>query len=698
LGRELLTLSSYGQSYAFSLDGRILAAAADTTIKLYDLASGRELRSFGNHGSTVSSITFQSDGRYLFSGSVDGWVRIWDPDTGTQVAALLALDQTDWVVVDSLGRFDASPGAMQIMHYVVEKHCGAEPASAESIDLNQLKSRYWEPELLSKIINRGPRRNVRAFDHVDPYPDVQILGEPDASGHLPVKLTSCGGGIGPVQVFVNDKQLTGDARGAHPDRNAQQLTLSVDLRGAPFILGKHNEIRIVAFNAEGYIKSRDNSKDYTPPATSVGTSEHSNPDLYAIVAGISHYADYDPNGDNLNNLTLRFSSGDAENMAKALQLAGDRLFGCDHVHIFLLSTYSPPAMSPSPCNMGSAPAANNVTWAEPTKANLAQAFVAARQARPEDTLVVYFSGHGVAFGDTYAYPTADAATIDPQDLSRDSALLSQTAITTDELAEWVRPPAGILATHEVVILDTCAAGAASVRFASMRAESGDQIRALDALAVNAGFHSLMGSSADAESWEASPYGQGLLTYALLQGMKGAALKNDVDVDVGKLFEYAVDTVPDLARGIGRSQNPQIFAPPGATSFPVGELLAEDKQRILLAAPKPVILAPRLLNAVELRDNLGLEPAVRKELRDRTDPRSRSGSAPPVVFVDAEEMSGAILPSGIYTVRGKQVTVNLVLTRIDRNVKLTVQGSTDDISAVAKKIVASMLEAARKFSP
>jgi hypothetical protein len=98
------------------------------------------------------------------------------------------------------------------------------------------------------------------------------------------------------------------------------------------------------------------------------------------------------------------------------------------------------------------------------------------------------------------------------------------------------------------------------------------------------------------------------------------------------------------------------------------------------------------------DNLGLEPAVRKEMRDRTDPRSRSVSAPPVVFVDAEEMSGAILPSGIYTVRGKQVTVNLVLTRIDRNVKLTVQGSTDDISAVATKIVASILEAARKFSP
>ena len=46
----------------------------------------------------------------------------------------------------------------------------------------------------------------------------------------------------------------------------------------------------------------------------------------------------------------------------------------------------------------------------------------------------------------------------------------------------------------------------------------------------------MGSAADAVSYEASRYGQGLLTYSLLQGMKGAALKEDQYVDVSKLFE------------------------------------------------------------------------------------------------------------------------------------------------------------------
>ena len=65
----------------------------------------------------------------------------------------------------------------------------------------------------------------------------------------------------------------------------------------------------------------------------------------------------------------------------------------------------------------------------------------------------------------------------------------------------------------------------------------------------------MGSAADAVSYEASRYGQGLLTYSLLQGMKGAALKEDQYVDVSKLFEYAADEVPRLAQNVGGIQRP-----------------------------------------------------------------------------------------------------------------------------------------------
>lgn len=42
-----------------------------------------------------------------------------------------------------------------------------------------------------------------------------------------------------------------------------------------------------------------------------------------------------------------------------------------------------------------------------------------------------------------------------------------------------------------------------------------------------GTHVITGCAADAVSYEASRFGQGLLTYSLLEGMKGASLRGQI---------------------------------------------------------------------------------------------------------------------------------------------------------------------------
>src|SRR5580704_8286810 len=58
---------------AFNSTGTLLASGGrDSTIKLWDIRSGGELRSLTGHLSNVTSVAFSNDGKTLVSGSLDG--------------------------------------------------------------------------------------------------------------------------------------------------------------------------------------------------------------------------------------------------------------------------------------------------------------------------------------------------------------------------------------------------------------------------------------------------------------------------------------------------------------------------------------------------------------------------------------------------------------------------------------------------
>jgi WD40 repeat protein len=73
---------------AFSPDGRILAVALGWTAVLWDVARAEELRRLlGKHAGTVWSVAFTPDGQTLMTGSTDGTVKLWDVATGRERAA-----------------------------------------------------------------------------------------------------------------------------------------------------------------------------------------------------------------------------------------------------------------------------------------------------------------------------------------------------------------------------------------------------------------------------------------------------------------------------------------------------------------------------------------------------------------------------------------------------------------------------------
>ncbi|MGD2184727.1 MAG: caspase family protein [Desulfobacterales bacterium] len=88
-GREIRVFKGHRSSItavAFSSDGtRALSGSRDYTLRMWDVASGKEMRVFNGHAHHVTSVAFSPDGRYALSGSDDHTLRLWEVSTGREV-------------------------------------------------------------------------------------------------------------------------------------------------------------------------------------------------------------------------------------------------------------------------------------------------------------------------------------------------------------------------------------------------------------------------------------------------------------------------------------------------------------------------------------------------------------------------------------------------------------------------------------
>ena len=91
-GKALKTLTghaSYVNAIAITPDGKTLVSgSADTTIKLWDLISGKEIRTLRGHQGYVNALDISPDGEILASVSADKTIKLWDLATGITMRTL----------------------------------------------------------------------------------------------------------------------------------------------------------------------------------------------------------------------------------------------------------------------------------------------------------------------------------------------------------------------------------------------------------------------------------------------------------------------------------------------------------------------------------------------------------------------------------------------------------------------------------
>lgn len=109
---------------AVSPDSNYVATASrDKSAKLWELSTGREVRSFLGHQASVTCVDFSSDGKFIITGGNDRTIKIWNVQTAKEIFNTV-LDDTEWyskkygdervndVVFDPKGKFFVSLGQM----------------------------------------------------------------------------------------------------------------------------------------------------------------------------------------------------------------------------------------------------------------------------------------------------------------------------------------------------------------------------------------------------------------------------------------------------------------------------------------------------------------------------------------------------------------------------------------------------------
>jgi len=690
LPRTRWTYQNPVTSVSFSPCGKkILTGSGDGNARLWDLEKRISI-TFSGHKERVTSVAFSPDGKYILTGSDDHTAKIWNTENTKEIATLVGIDSNDWVITSPGGLFDASPGAMSLMHYVVFFE-----GDFEVIELDQLKDRYYEPGLLQKLLGFSDEviRPVENFEIVPLYPEVntEILNDT-----LYIKLFERNGGIGKVSIFINGKEVKEEANpiaNIGEFKRANVITLNLKNETLTRYYYNHpdssNIISIRAYNEAGWLKSKTielppyKAKITTSRGDEVGGRNKPgwtgvwNPKLYVITIGTSNYAG--------TKLDLAYADQDATMMAQALYAVGAALYTRDSLEVFCLSTALPGRSGLE----GSA-----IDWKFADKINIENTFKSIKErAKAEDVVVVYFSGHGITYGSNqkvhFHYLTSSLSS---EDLS-DDAIRSAYTISSEELTGWLTD---IPALKQVLIIDACNSGQVIDNLmAGGKNLNSSQIRAIDRMKDRTGMFIISGSGADKISYESPDYGQGLLTYSLLEGIRGAAVRKGESkelvefVDIMKLFQYSRDRVPALASSISRKQTPILCFPQSGASIDIGILNEITKASIPIGVKKPVVIRSNFLNELTFDDDLQIVALLENKFYEE----SQKGPNADFIYVDVNKYPGAYALRGVYKNIGDNIEIRVKLF-VDKVSQDLIIPSENNAKKLSDLIIRKMKEAIR----
>ncbi|MEQ8339005.1 MAG: caspase family protein, partial [Cyclobacteriaceae bacterium] len=185
------------------------------------------------------------------------------------------------------------------------------------------------------------------------------------------------------------------------------------------------------------------------------------------------------------------------------------------------------------------------------------------KSREQDLLIFYYAGHGVMSKGLDAPAEFFLVPHDVTQIYGRDELLFQKALAASELKEISK---NINAQKQLFILDACQSAAALDAIASRGIL---EEKAIAQLARSTGTFWITATGSEQFATEFETIGHGVFTYALLEGLKGAAdgANGDKKITVRELSAYLEEQVPELAEKYqGTPQYPSSYS--FGNDFPV----------------------------------------------------------------------------------------------------------------------------------
>jgi WD40 repeat protein len=563
-------------------DKEIISGSQDKTVRIWNITRDADQRILKGHAGTVYSLALTADGKWLASASADGSVIVWNYETSKRLSTLISLQGSDdWLVAAPEGFFDGSPPAWDQMLW----RFGNNTFNVKPIEV--FFNEFYSPGLLANLL-KGEKlpttSDISNKDRRQPIVKISLADGTVSSASVSQRRVKIK--LKVSEIPPSDGYPTGSgARDVRLLRNGSLVKFwsgdvleksgETELETTVSLVAGQNLLTVYGFNNEN-IKSSD-------ARLVVNNTENLKRRgvFYIISVGVAKYEN--------PRFNLNYIERDATEFSRELQIKQTELDRYERIEVVTL-------FNEDATKSNIIAAIKKLAGIDDAAENFPPVLKKLRKAEPEDTIALFYSGHGTSQNDHFYLLPFDLGYRDaskPLDAKTLQKVLAN-SISDVELEQSFRD---IDAGQILLVIDACNSGQVLESFDERHGPMNN--KGLAQLAYDKGMYILTASQSIEPAYVSEALKRSYLSYALVEeGLKTAvadANPKDGKITVKEWFDYAGRRVPQLRKDV----NEGLFAVEAKKGLEEEETKEKKKKTKEKSSQRPRVFYRRQNNSQAL---------------------------------------------------------------------------------------------------